>query len=213
MRKHELNGNLQHQQDQTMERAQQPRRTFLKRLAAALGGLVIRRVSGPVLESSAVLSGTAILGEAFTHTTAEYPIPRYVPEGYRLVTQYTDRLDGFGGGKSEITLWYMNPTNPLAAVRPLSIYLSPTPKRRALSATEQHGGTPVMLRMPSGRAIVAEYHDGWWIPQSRSPQPAWNNTDAHSLTFTLGTLTVGVRGFRLAGVSQEDLIRVASSLA
>ncbi len=184
------------------------RRTFLRRFAASLGGLFAwRAFNAPIGASIAATQPTT------TPDIPGYLAPRYLPADYQYITRYTDRLDGFGGGSEEVALWYTNPKNPLAFARPLAIYQTPAPRRAGFATTAQRLATTVTLLAASGKAIAAKYHDGCWISPVGHPQPlAWDTNDVHSLTFTLGNLTIGLRGSRVAGVTKDELIRVASSL-
>jgi len=185
------------------EHAQKGRRDFLKQIAATIGGLVVwPAVSGPAV------------AEVFAALAQEkYPTPRYLPNGYRLSAQYIDRPDGFGGGSTELALWYVNPKHPQGFNNPLSIYIVPRPQHSSIGATEGRHGTSMILTMVSGAIVSADYHDGFWMPSPDGlGQLVWNTDNVHSLTFKLHSFTVGVRGSRLVGISREELVRIASSL-
>lgn len=136
--------------------------------------------------------------------------PVYVPPGFRLVSTYFGRVDGFKGGADEVAYWFVS-KDRAAFSRPLSISHAARPER-PLFGTQNHAGAPVNLAMNSGATLKGRYQDGiWWLNEDGSI--TWNNTDVHSITFALDGRTVGVRGSRLAGISYEELQKVAQSVA
>ncbi len=189
------------------ERSQQPRRTFLKRVATALGGAAVLSVGGPLVKAEPPLRQILAV-----NTGPGYLTPQYLPPGYRFVTQYLGRPDGFRGGDSEIALWYMNPIDPHAFARPISIYQAPHPQQSYLVTTEHRQGAAMPLVMQSGQTVAAQYHDGWWALSTTGHSVSWTTNDVHSLTFTLGNLTVGLRAFREAGIDRTQLLHMAASL-
>lgn len=188
-----------------------PRRTFLKSLAAAVGGLVLARAGGGVTVAAGQGTPTPL-------ATVDIPVPSYVPHGYRLGGRFADLVDGFSGGSSEMALWYVNPSASLYLSRPLVVYIAPEPRFSSLACTRQRLGIPTSLSLQSGRQVSATYHDGLWSlpPEQRYDEPPrpliWDTRDVHSLTFVLDDLTIGIRASRVAGVTREALVSVANSL-
>lgn len=209
-----------------------PRRSFLKQLTTALGSFILWR--SPVGDSATAPRLSPTLTST-RHPTLKYlpenyqkyPMPTYLPKDYQLVEVFTDRLDGFGSDSGELAFWYVNPRHPLGFNSPLSIYVTPQPKRAAFGTTEHHTGTPVILSMPSNTSVQAKYYDGFWVlslnvsgplPKEHIMLPdgdgvlIWSTSNLHSLTFRLRDFTIGVRGAWLTGVNYDELIRVASSI-
>lgn len=186
------------------------RRGFLRQIGVALAGIIVRR---PAI--AAVSAVAAPVSAAVAASGAElYLTPRYLPPGYRLITKYTNRNDGFGGGPTEIALWYKNPNHPKGGSRPLMIFQAPAP-RTEFFATAGHGAELQTITLASGQIVQADYHDGMWgHPPERGAVRPWLTTDAHSLSFRAGTgPMIAIRGWRRAGVTRDELVRVASSLA
>ena len=189
----------------------QTRRGFFKRCSAAASVLLCWRVANaetlPSAPTQLNLRGSS----------RYYPIPSYLPEGYLHAGIYLDRPDGFGGGPTEVALWYKNPTHPQGFANPLGIYMTPSPERE-FGMTEKHEAKVVELKMLSGETIGAQYHDGIWMMESDTQQTPsggslqWKTNNSHSLVFQLRGLKIGIRGSRMVGINYDSLIRVAASL-
>jgi len=194
-----------------------PRRGVLKFFATLFGGALASTAGRSLLSETNYVSAAAVLPTG-------YPAPKYLPRDYQLVEVYANRTDGFGGS-DERALWYSNPRNLQGFNNPLTVYVTRQPKRSSLVATRQ--GIPVALSFSSGASAQAEYHDGLWMRDPSAPNVpssnqlqlrdgsgvlVWVTSNAHSLTFNMGGITVGIRGARMAGVDRNELIRVASSL-
>ena len=183
------------------------RRQLLSRSARVLGGLAGWRAAGVALGG-----GLALGDQTVSDAAPDVVVPAYVSPGYRLVAQYTDRPDGFGG-PSEVALWYRNPSNTLAFARPLSIFQAPIPVRSVLPTTEHHQPAYITLVGRFSQTVTAEYHDGWWtVPSGQRGPFIWDNSDVHSVKFTYSGLTFGIRGCRMAGIDFGELVKIASSL-
>ena len=196
------------------------RRGFFATVFSFLGGLALwgtsRRVSGAhespnELDSPFPLNYRRGQAEQKTTTSRYYPKPTYVPEGYRLDGQYTNRTDGLGGGLTEIALWFKNPQLERGYNNPLSIYMTPEPKYEYFRQTTRGPGTALQLTMDSGETVSATYHDGMWAP-SQDGSIFWNTSNVHSIVFKLGDLAIGIRGSRQAGIDYEQLILIAKSI-
>lgn len=183
-----------------------PRRTFLGRAAFAAYALIAHRLAGPVVASSAVAAtATPALAEGLASWA-----PAYVPSEYRFTRQAADVVDGFQGGADETALVYHKRTHPQGQRYPLQIF-----RTRATSqyffGTGARPGQPVEITLRSGVQVTAQYFDGMW---ARGPERIeWSTASAHSLVLTTGDRTVGIRGFRPMGVTREELLRVAASIA
>lgn len=196
------------------------RRLFFAGLVAAFGGFTAWQVTDKGAGSAAP-SAERVHSSA-TPVLPGYLVPHYLPTGYQLVAQYTDRPDGFGG-QPELALWYRNQTNgpmdPDSFINPLAIYETRAPQRKELGTMQQHAGTDVTLTRNANQRSPAVCFDGqWMLPQGRqssvqSTPLVCDTSNIHALVFTIGTLTIGVRGSRVAGITYDELVRVANSLA
>ncbi len=183
------------------------RRSFLKRagllLAGWRGALGILSVplTGVAGESSAAASER--LGQVPGYLT-----PSYLPSGYRFYMQDRNRHDGMGGD-DEVALFYRDSTPPIGN-RPLYVFQTYAPTR-PFFATEHRLGRAVMVPTATG-SVPGEYHDGFWVGPFTAAGGRWMNDDIHSIRFSSNGLTVAIRGSRYAGVTFDDLLRVAASL-
>ena len=179
------------------------RRGFLKRMTIALGTL-------------AVWKGGSADAKALTYLT-----PSYLPPGFRLWAEYTDRDDGFQGGPSELALWYKNKQNPQGFNNPLVIYMAPNPRREELGTQQGPDPTHVArvelalardITVPGRYTVSGRYYDGEWGSDADPDETVWDSTNFHALVFRAKGLMIGVAGCRVVGVTFEELVRVASSL-
>jgi hypothetical protein len=125
-----------------------------------------------------------------------------------LIGVVTDAADGFGG-PAEVTLLYRNRKSPRGMQNPLMIVMSASPAHD-FATIEGHPWKPVQVLMGTGETVPAKYYDGMW--NVVEGQKVWNTDNAHSMVLTLRDLTIGIRASRAAGVSYEELLRVAGSL-
>lgn len=168
----------------------------------------VARVSGVATGAVIALLGTH--SDPAVARSDAVGMPRYVPSGFRWVRNYVGRVDGFKGQADEIAYWFVS-KDPAAYARPLSVFHTASPQRE-LGATSNHVGGPVVLTLRSGAQVTGIYQDGmWWLNEDGTI--SWNNADAHSVSFAVAGRTVGVRGSRFAGVSYDELLRVAASVA
>ncbi len=141
----------------------------------------------------------------------------YIPPGYALRGTWTDRNDGFMGGKDEVMQIYSSPRFHRGFVFPLTIVQAPAPKE-PLFSTDEHPGERITLTMETGVKVDAEYWNGWWAMDPNGSRKygtsrmRWATEDSHALVFKYGSQTIGIRGFRSAQVSYEELLKVAASL-
>ncbi len=196
-----------------------PRRGMLKFLVSAFGGALAWKSRGTVQMGDMLVAAAP--------AASADPVPRYLPVGYRLEEIYTGRTDGFGAAADQRAYWYKNPNHPLGYNNPLVVYVARQPKHTSLVPTRR--GEPVVLSLPTGESVQAEYHDGLWSRSSagapnvaRDRQIAlpdgsgtlvWETGNPHSISFSAHGLTFGVRGARLAGIDRRELIRVANSVS
>jgi hypothetical protein len=185
------------------ESARSGRCGFLKRITIALGTL-------------AVWKGGSSDAKAWTYLT-----PSYLPPGFRLWAEYTNRDDGFQGGPSELALWYKNEQNPHGFNNPLSIYMAPNPRREELGNQQGPNPTHVArvefalardIAVPGRYTVSGRYYDGCWVWDADRDETVWDSTNAHALVFRAKGLMIGVAGSRVVGITFEELVRVASSL-
>jgi len=156
------------------------------------------------------LTSQPVNGQDFD--TISYPVPQYVPSGYKFVSVYNNPSGGFGGGLTEVALWYKKLDFPNSVKNPLAVYVAAQPKRTSLGMpAPNHEGTVVTLTLPGSGMITAHYYDGTWAWSSES-KLIWDTGNMHSLAFNVELVTVGVIGSRLVGVSFDELIHVAESI-
>jgi hypothetical protein len=181
-----------------------PRRNFLQRAAAAVVGWRAAAMVAPAMVVAAPRIQQNVPPPGFL-------TPSYLPVGFQAGATHTDRLDGFGGGKTELALVYRRGSTTVAWSNPLTVYQAMTPQHDALATTEHRSPEAAQLLMRSGERVVASYHDGMWQPAGSGLK--WMTASAHSLTFVFRGMRIGVRGSRLTGVTRDELVRVAQSLA
>lgn len=184
--------------------------------AAALLPKPLRALSGPPRSQnskSKILSG--IENEQLPEIPAGYPRPAYLPVGYRYAQSIKGNRGGFRA-TDEVMLLY---GNTKAQVYPsgLQVFMARMPKN-SFFGTERAPVTKIALSI-NGMPVVGEYYDGQWgfggngIASAESiGEFSWDRSNMHVLVFDFGELKVGIRGFRIAGVSKSDLIRVAESI-
>ena len=179
------------------------RRKFFFQLTALVGSLAFWRTITPAIGSP--------VSKSKLSASRYYPQPTYLPTNYGSQSIYDDPPDGFEGGSSEIVLFYRNRKHENALAYPLTIYLSPSPTKEFMGIKNKEGES-IQLDYGPANAISAKYYSGMWRLLPGRPNAEWDETNAHSIVFQWQDLTVGVRGFRTAGVSRAELIKVASSL-
>ncbi len=184
-----------------------PRRTFLKRFAAIAGGIVAWRATGPLLGDSVVNTGGTAVSAA-----SSYLSPRYLPAGYRLAEQQAEHPYGGGRGQEQLVLEYTNASISRGSEHPLLIYQSLNPRRSWFTLLQMDHGKAIPLTLPSKQRVSATYSDGWRV-RDENNEPVWKADDMHSLAFSSDNLAVGLRGSRLAGLNEAELVHIASSLA
>lgn len=211
---------------------QTPRRGFLKAVASLVGAIAAWRSEKAIRGDDVAVASAPDIVTSPKYPTLDflpkeyqgYPHPTYSPQGYGLAEIYIDRPDGFGG-PGELAFWYVNRSNHVGLNNPLAVYVARQPQLTSLHGNRE--GQPAALAMVSGETVQAKYHDGFWVlaQDQRGPLPdphfvlpngagvlIWETSNVHSLTFHLQGYTIFVRGSRLAGVSFEELLRVANSI-
>ncbi len=156
--------------------------------------------------------------ERTSKTSALHPGPTFIPAGYRLVAQYLNIPDGFGGESDELVLTYHQSTSrPSGFAYPLQIFTTSSPRRLFLDGAQDRAPTKMRVDREGG-GIEADYYDGmWWLdPNGERLLPdgyrvTWKR-DCHSLVFRLGEMMVGIRGYRSANIQVDDLLAIAVSI-
>lgn len=147
--------------------------------------------------------------------------PTYAPPGYKLVYRYRGRPDGLRGGDAELALWYHTTRFPDSEFYPLCIYILRTPADTWLGGTEGRAGEPVLALHASGEQLSGVYHDGIWQGDRAHPDThlrnghpvRWDRHDVHSLVARYHEHLIGIRGSRLRGVTLQEMLAIASSVA
>lgn len=193
-------------QHQSTEHVESPgRRVFLKGVAATLSSYAIWQMSG-------INGSTAV-------AAPEYLRPRYLPPGYELIASVMDEADDTGRGQTEYITWYANSETAQEIDNLIAIHQTPAPRPSWLTSMQLDHGQSYPLPLMSGKTIFASYVDSWKIRPQRDDQPGgvglpmWNSGDEHALTFTVGNLSIALFGSRVAGISRNELMQIAGSLA
>ena len=139
--------------------------------------------------------------------------PRYLPHGYIYAwARSGESAGGFWGVADQAVAVYTPGTD---SHDPLFIYSTRDP-RAELIGTESRAGEKVDL----GTHGTGIYHDGLWKLGPGHDQQAvgdlvlhWDAGNVHSLRFRSGGLLFAVRGSRTRGVTRDELVKVARSLA
>lgn len=202
-----------------------PRRNFLKSATSAVGGFVLWRAGNTPIDADTAAAKDQDATDSPSYPTRyhlpkpfqEYPVPSYLPRNYGLNEIYTERPDGLGGPE-ELTFWYVNRNDLVAFNNPLAVFVTSKPQRRSLARDRE--GELVAFSMQSGETVQAVYYDGTWVlaPNGSQKLPdgqslAWETSNTHSLTFRFRNFTIAIAGSQLAGISFNELQRVASSIA
>jgi len=192
------------------------RRTFLGRALVLLSGVAVWR---PNLATHTSLQTTAAKARLEGSETggASVPEPTYLPPGYRFLTRYKDRPDGFGGGPNEVALWYVAAQYSDAMTFPLGVYLAANPTRE-FTGMADHAGEIVSLKSPSLTDVV--YHNGNWVREDVNPDRTlpngvglrWESGTVNSVTARLGEFVVGIRGAKSHGVDRPQLLLILQSM-
>lgn len=195
------------------------RRQFTKRIIATVAGLTLwhSRQFGDKTRGVVGAAPRATDPEPlvqFIPMIEGYPVPQYMPPGYRLFGQYIARSDGFRGGDSELAIFFKNPSSDIAYNRPLCVFIAGNPSLTRLPGTHRATPMPRDIVIGTGNAIGADYFPGWWRLSSVGVEGAmeWDEDDVHSLTLPIDRFLVGIRASRVAGVNEHELLRVAQSL-
>jgi len=146
----------------------------------------------------------------------DYPNPAYLPSGYRF-SYATRRVQAGFRSKDEVLLLYGDPMLKTAYPFPFHVCMTKHPEN-AFAGTELATSADVLLTI-RGLSIVGQYYDGMWLPTDsgtiRTPNGqwlTWDRSNGHMLVARINGITVGVRGYRLAGVSKSELLRVVESI-
>ena len=149
--------------------------------------------------------------------TTSFLVPRYVPPGFELFAHFSDPVDGLGGGKDELALFFRNKSHPLAMTHPIAIYMTQRPTR-PLALTEEQPSETLALHHISGE-LAANYHDGYWIGHpagertlANGGRMTWRRGNVHSLTFKISDISVGIRASFASGITRRELERIAEAL-
>lgn len=154
-------------------------------------------------------------------TFARYPIPAYIPRGYTFLGEDLDRPDGFTPNAEQSALLYRGPASrEYDLAFPIMVIVSSFVGGR-FGGTEGREGVLYPIAFSDGTTTDAMYFDGIWelprvsaeVARTSERLPLWNRDNIHALVFQWHGLQVGVRAARQCGVSFDELVKVASSLA
>jgi hypothetical protein len=142
-------------------------------------------------------------------TTAMHPMPSHLPPGYSFRHVHSGDLAGFRGGELEDIFDFKNPKIEHWYRTPLLVAITSSPTKE-LHGAEHHVGTSIDVVRDGGDTVQVVYHDGSWRRSLSAPHTKyWDQTDEHSAVIVLSSLTVGVRGWRSAGITREELVATA----
>lgn len=199
-----------------------PRRNFLQRSGLLLFGffsLRIERAFGRNLEANPSGNGLNKVDMPNKGHYFRYPTVGYLPEGFLLVNQYTNRPDGFEGGDTELALWYKKSSHPMGYRNPIAIFFAPDPKAEFVG-TRNKKGREVNIVCQDKEEIRGIYHDGCWIYDKTGDQELkpgvkirWYTGNTHSLIFKKANLQIGIRASQQLGVDLAELLRIAGSIS
>ena len=193
-----------------------PRRNFVGRLLALIGGVVIWKTS----DSDSIFG--APIRRHFESQQASYPKPTYIPQGFAEVTtisgQRPNRFDGFGDNPNDVVYWYQTRYHERGPSNPLCVYVSRNPLKQ-LAGIEEHAATQMNIPKGPNLTLSGEYYDGLWMPSPNGERvlPSgtrlkWDRSNVHTIIFRFGGYTFAVRGSRVVGVDLNELIRIAGSI-
>lgn len=189
-----------------------PRRHFLATIPAVVGGLLAAPAALHAIVSDSIDSSREAPLDAIP---AGLPHPRYLPGRYRLTYSRHNPQSGFKGHKQVILLY----GSPGLGARPMPLAVYLTADRSAtLLGTNDAEPIPVSLTV-GGEIVPAFYFDGTWKPDRNGTrvalngkQVSWTRDNGHALVARVREMTVGIRGYRSAGVTRADLGKIAESL-
>jgi len=141
-------------------------------------------------------------------------VPRYLPNGYRFVTQFRGSYMGPVGDNDEVTWVYNRTCTDPSALYPVLIFHVRVPGG-TLALTEPARRHPVAL---GGHGVTAVYFDGWTTPEARVdsplqvPVPHWETPQANALVVSWPGGTYGILGARDNGIGRGQLVTIAREL-
>jgi hypothetical protein len=148
-----------------------------------------------------------------------YPLPTYLPEGYRVTSAQVGLPQGFRNGQTELALICHSPAGQPHV--PLVVFIT---QGAALytGACDRGSSQAAQVTLADASIANASYYDGMWaadrngvILEGRTIPVRWTTAYLHSLILSLGAFTVGVQAPVPSnlGVSRAELARVAGSVA
>jgi hypothetical protein len=128
--------------------------------------------------------------------------------GFQFERSYSGYWSGFRGGDAEEIFLYKNRSVPGWYRKPLIVAVTAVVGKE-LHGAERHLGVEIVAPTSDGGVAAVFYHDGSWRLDS-SREQYWDTSDEHSAVAAANGITVGVRGYRSAGVTAEHLVEIAA---
>jgi hypothetical protein len=150
---------------------------------------------------------------------ATYPLPSYVPEGYRNQRYFAGPQGGFGRGPEELMLTYSSPDHRRSSL-PLRIFVCPGPNL-TLPALAAAPCELFHIRSSGGEVLLARYFDGMW---AYNPDGEWTAPNGIRYSWTQGYLhlvSASAPDFSMAviapvpvngGLPRSEITRVLTSM-
>ena len=170
--------------------------------------------AAPTMRSDSATSGR--VGVNHREAPDDYPSHRYVPDGWRLTYIATPRKHGFGSATD--VMWLFGRPNSNANYSfPLQVIVS---KESSGQLWGTAGVSPEIRPLQRAGGITeAGYFNGMWSPDpsgtrvsSDGGRWSWNTNNGHALICRLSDFVIAVRGYREAGVTEDELVRVAEGV-
>jgi hypothetical protein len=185
--------------DSILQDADHSRRGFLARGMALLAAFALRL---PMPKPLPVAAGTKVEG---------YPIRfGWIPAGYKHVHTFAGLPEGFGTGDSEVALLFGHSGYKHGAGALFVFVADGQTDPQSLGATAGHAPELIALTTGQGLTTIGYYQAGstWW----HGSEQVWDTTSFHSLTTTLGGVTIGIRGHLQGPAGRRELVRIIESI-
>lgn len=139
----------------------------------------------------------------------------WVPSPYRFAGTLAGGVRGFARPDQLIYTYVRQDIDPKVRTFPISVAFARDPTA-VLSNTPAPGEWPEPRSRADGSLGLwhqVEYHDGHYgPPETRGGPRTWHTGGQHAVVARSSTVTVAVRGSRLFGVTEFDLLGVLASV-
>jgi len=176
------------------------------------------RAAGTLKSSSAPVRSAVRSSAAEDLLAAGYPTPKYLPNGYRLVRVVANAPDGLRAADGrqlpeQLHMLAFRSEGRQDVHHPLTVVVSRSAEPARMFAAVDAKSVQKPVRLNTGAVTQATYCDGQWLSGRTPSERMWSTDTNHSVVLRRDGFVVGVRGSRAVGVSHDELLRIAASVA